>query len=311
LTQLSGEKRRHFRHYLELRLRRAEGKQLQNLIGKLFGRIHGDNFVPQCPWGDKGDLTCDGYLRSPKTIYACYGRENGTGGRRPTDIVRKVRSDYKGAAAKWPGLAVWVFVSNIVDGVPAPVTALLEKLNGADGIEVGYFGYDSFERHLLGMDAEIVEDLIGEIPVRDDYINLQPPAVLEAVDRIVHAFSLEYLTDPTIVVPENKLQLNQIPPCHAQRIREGSLARTTVAACVAQNTNPLLDANLSDAFRARYQELRAQRLPPDEIMDRLYEFALAGHDGRKAERQATAWALLAYLFDKCSIFEDKPWRDVA
>lgn len=311
MGQLRGEKRRHFRHYLELTLRRAEGTRLQSLVAKLLGHIHGSNFVPQCPWGKKGDLSCDGYLRVPKTVFACYGRENGVGGRRPTDILTKVKSDYAGAVSKWAGLKSWVFVSNIVDGVPTPITQYLEEINGNNGINVEYFGFDRFEKSLLELDELFVEDIVGEIAVRDDYINLQPPVVLEVIDQIVADFSLRYLEDPTIRVPENKIELNGIGPSHAHYIRQGSLARPMIRECLARNADPLRDASLADAFRCRYLELRIQGLPPDEIMDSLYDFALAGHDGRKAARQATAWALLAWLFDKCSIFEDKPRSSVA
>jgi hypothetical protein len=40
-------------------------------------------------------------------------------------------------------------------------------------------------------------------------------------------------------------------------------------------------------------------------MDELFDFALAG---RKpvTSRQVAIWSLLAYLFEKCTIFEDKP-----
>jgi hypothetical protein len=292
MGQLRGEKRRHFRHYLELSLRRAEGTRLQALAAKLLGHIHGDNFVPQCPWGHKGDLSCDGYLRIPKTVFACYGRENGTGNRRPTDILTKVKSDFEGAVTKWHGLESWVFVSNIVDGVPAPITNYLESLNGRNGINVGYFGFDKFEKHLLELDEAIIEDIIGEIAVRDDYIHLHPPIILEIIETLFAAFSLEYLQDPTIIVPDQKLTLNGIGPCYAHFIRQGSLARRMVHQCLALNADPLRDANISDAFRRRYLELRIQGLAPDEIMAKLFEFALAGHDGHKADRQVAAWALL-------------------
>lgn len=311
MPTLTGEKRRHFRDHLELRLRRASGGALQALVSSLLARLHGDNFVPQCPWGAKGDLTCDGYLRDPQTIFACYGRENGVGGRRVGDIVDKVRSDYRGAAANWPAMKAWVFVSNIVDGVPAPVTQALEALQAGTGVKVGYFGFQRFEQHLLDLNAEVVEDLVGEIPVRNDFIRLQPEAVLQIVGSIAAAFSLNYLQEPTAPVPLDKLDRNRIPGCHAHAVRNGALSRETVEACLAQNADPSLEARVSEAFRARYAELRAQGFGPGEVMDHLHAFALAGQAGHTAASNAAAWAVLAYLFDMCSIFEDKPWDEAA
>src|SRR5258708_15808481 len=122
MATLSGEKRRHFRNYLELRLRRSQGQAFQDLTAALMARIHGDNFVPQCPWGDKGDLSCDGYLKAPRTIFACYGPENAGASRRPSDIVSKAKDDYSGALAKWPPLKHSTFASTYIAARPPPST---------------------------------------------------------------------------------------------------------------------------------------------------------------------------------------------
>jgi hypothetical protein len=111
-------------------------------------------------------------------------------------------------------------------------------------------------------------------------------------------------------VPFDKLEINRIPACHAGQIRIGLLGRDVVKACVSENFDPSLDARLSDTFRGKYIELRAQGFGPGDIVDKLYDFTLAGR-GETTEQQAAAWAVIAYLFEKCSIFEDKPREDVA
>jgi hypothetical protein len=280
-------------------------------MASILGTIHGDNFVPQCPWGDKGDLSCDGYLRDPQTVFACYGRENGEGDRRPGGIVGKVRSDFLGALAKWPGLKEWVFVSNIVDGMPAVVTQALEALQAEHGVRFGYFGLDGMKRRLLEMDEEVIEDLVDPIHTRGDFIHLQPVVVQEVIGNVAAEFNLSYLDVDPKPVPPHKLALNQIPGCHAAQIRSGRLGRETVAACVEGSADPVLGTRLSEAFRARYAELRFQDLSPGDIMDCLFDFALAGQEAPTTAHRAAAWAVLSYLFDMCDIFEDKPWRSVA
>ena len=311
MPQLTGQKRRLFRDHLELRLRRARGEQFQQLSARILGRLHGDNFVPQCPWGARGDLSCDGYLRTPPTIFACYGRENGDGERQPGGIVAKVERDLAGARRQWPAMEAWVFVSNIVDGVPAPVTAALERLHAAGPVAISYFGFDSFEHRILELDSDVVEDLVDEIAVREDFINLQPVAVQQIVRNVATAFTLAYLETPNAPVPSDKLELNRIPACQARQIKLGALGRETVLTCVERSVDPSLGVRLSEAFRARYAELQAQALTPGDIMDTLHDFALAGLDDRGTTAHAAAWAVLAYLFDICDIFEDKPWQDVA
>lgn len=304
MATLSGEKRRHFRHYLELRLRRSHGNAFQALTAELMARIHGDNFVPQCPWGNKGDLSCDGYLKSPPTVFACYGPENGGSSRHPSDIVAKATSDYSGAVAKWPAMKVWTFVSNYMGVVPAPVTSALEALSADGKVVVKYFGWNRFEHHLLEMEAEVVEDLIGEIPVTADYIRLQPAAVRQVVNSVATAFSLKYLADTTRPVPARKLEINKIPPCHAAAIKNGLLGRDVVESCVLEDADASLATRLFAAFNDKYNELRAQAFDPGDIVDKLMDFSLAGRMGTTPETTA-AMAVIAYLFEKCSIFEDE------
>jgi hypothetical protein len=303
MAKLTGEKRRHFRNYLELRLRRSQGNAFQALTAQLMARIHGDNFVPQCPWGNRGDLSCDGYLKSPATIFACYGPENGGSSRQPSDIVSKAASDYSGAVAKWPAMEEWTFVSNYMGLIPAPVTNALESLSAGGKVVVKYFGWNRFEQHLLEMDAEVVEDLIGEIPVTEDYIRLHPAEVRHVVNSVASAFSLKYLADTTRPVPARKLEINNIPDCHAAAIRNGLLGRDVVESCVLEDADVSLATRLFAAFSDKYNELRVQGFDPGEIVDKLMDFALAGRPGTTAEWTASM-AVIAYLFEKCSIFED-------
>jgi hypothetical protein len=46
-------------------------------------------------------------------------------------------------------------------------------------------------------------------------------------------------------------------------------------------------------------------MTPGSIVDSLYEFAIGRHT-ETADRMAAAWAVIAYLFERCTIFEDKP-----
>lgn len=306
MAKLTGEKRRNFRNALELRLRRATGNAFQDLTASILSRVYGDNFVPQCPWGAKGDLSCDGFLRSPQTIFACYGPANGTMPSGPAKLVSKAKSDYVGAVSHWPDMEEWVFVSNFAGVFPAPVTSMLETLSKGSTVKVGYLGWDRFEHLLLEMDEEVIADLVGEIQVKDDYIRLQPEVIHKVVSSIAAEFTLSYLDEVPTKVPINKLQINDIPPCQAIAIKNGLLGREAILACVVENADTTLATRLSVAFTLRYKELRLQHFAPDEIMDRLYDFALGGQQINTAAYNTAAWAVLAYLFESCSIFEDKP-----
>jgi hypothetical protein len=304
MPQLSGEKRRQFRSYLELRLRRLYGDAFQDFVGDVLVRIHGSNFVRQCPWGNKGDLSCDGYLKDPATIFACYGARSGSV-RRFDAVEAKVVADFQGAREKWPQMRGWVFVSNLSDATPAPVVAALEQLASGGPIKVEYFGFDRFEAELLRLDEEDVADLIGPMPMHQDFLKLQPEAVQQAVGAIAAEFSLKYLAEATVPVPVDKLEINEIPAVHAEQIKRGLLGRRVVEACVLDNADASLEGRLSDAFRQKYVELALQGFTPGAIVDGLYDFATAGLT-ETTEQMTAAWAVIAYFFEKCTIFRDRP-----
>jgi len=218
--------------------------------------------------------------------------------------VSKAKSDYLGAVEKWPALKEWTFVSNYMGVVPAPVTHALEGLSADGAVVVKYFGWQRFEHHLLEMDEEVVQDLIGEIPMTEDYIHLQPAVVQEVVNSVAAAFSLKYLGETTAPVPSRKLEINKIPECHAAAIKNGLLGRDVVQSCVLQNVDASLATRLYVAFHEKYKELRAEGFDAGQMVDKLYDFALAGRLESTAQMTA-AWAVIAYLFEKCSIFEDK------
>ena len=196
-------------------------------------------------------------------------------------------------------------MSNVVDGIPGPVAKALTTISNNTGVRHSFFGRVKFEQHLLELDSDIIEDILGQIPVRENYLELPPEIVQEVVSNITENFSLSYLKDVPKPVPENKIAINSIPDCHAAFIKLGLMSHSVVTACLAQSVDSSLGASLAAAFRNKYDELVAQKLEPGAIMDELHRFALGGCDGYKATYQAAAWALLAHLFESCSIFEDK------
>ena len=86
-----------------------------------------------------------------------------------------------------------MFVSNFVGGVvPGPVTEALEaarvRTGNRTGKMIGYFGHDRFERELLELEAEEVEDIVGPIVIDQDFIHLQPEAVRNVIGALSAAF---------------------------------------------------------------------------------------------------------------------------
>src|ERR1700749_2093150 len=114
-TSISHVAKRAFRNALELKLRRCRGDMLQNFLAAVATKVWEDNFIPATAHYTQGDLKCDGLLKDPRTIFACYGPTNGGDGQSDgatAQVVAKVNEDFLGALKKWPDIEQWIFVNS-------------------------------------------------------------------------------------------------------------------------------------------------------------------------------------------------------
>ncbi len=116
-------KKRAFRNALDLKLRRCRGDMLQHFLAAVAIKLWEDNFVPATAHYTQGDLKCDGLLKDPRTIFACYGPTNGGDGQTDgatAQAIAKVAEDFLGALEAWPDIKQWIFVNSYVTGNPSP-----------------------------------------------------------------------------------------------------------------------------------------------------------------------------------------------
>ncbi|MBD2746115.1 hypothetical protein IC232_05305 [Microvirga sp. BT688] len=307
-------KRRAFSNALELKLRRCRGDMLQEFLGDVMSKRHGDNFVRATAHYSQGDLKCDGLLLDPLTIFACYGPTNGGQGLTAQGLakaVAKVTEDHDGAVENWPGLKEWIFVSNFIGGCPPQITQEILKLDAANGHKVKQFGQEQFENIILGFDMADIEELLGNAATDEDFRCMQIPEVQSVIDNVMQRVADGVVRDDVPVeVPAAKLDFNQLPDIYRGRIKQGFQNASRVAEYLLNYADPTLDGTIAGVFKAKYLELKTQGLRPGEIMDGLYDFALGGQRGT-TPREVAVWSLLAHLFEKCTIFEDDPSKVAA
>lgn len=311
---LSALKRKAIRNALELKLRRCKGTRLQEFFAELMNIIHGDAFVPIGTDYSRGDLQCDGMLIVPLTIFACYGPVNA--GTNATEAsmdraVKKVASDFAGAIKEWPALKAWVFVHNYVEAPAQIVQKLLDLRSNNPELDIKLFGKERFESALLDLDEASIETLIGDAATEQDFRSLQPADVLAVVSSIMASVDHDGIPDDApVVVPDKKLHFNGLSAICKQRIVDGLQNANRVATLLLDHQDPMLDARLASIFKAKYFELRAQSIHPDDILFELRDFA-AMETKTTARREVAVWSLLAHFFEKCTIFEDAPVEAVA
>jgi hypothetical protein len=294
---------------LELKLRRASGDAFQAFFADIMECRYPGDFVRVKASGSLGDKKCDGFLQSTVEVFQCYGAENGGAKKESVNatLTAKMEKDYMGACGHWADMTAWSMVHNFIDGVGATTLAKMQELKKANPQHaLSFFGPPRFKQVIFELESDQIEELIGRAATEADFLNLQAPEVLAIMEAIMKATSDNLPMDLTIkAVPVNKLSFNGLSGAFQRKIVMGRQNETAVQALIEEHPNPLYATTVANEFRRRYLDLRYQDLNPNTIMTELFN-SLVGVGNVSQERDVAAWSLLAYLFERCTIFEDVP-----
>jgi len=277
---------------------RERGKAFETLFARIMAHAFPGDFQPVRPYGPKGDLKCDGFRASDGTVFQCYAPD----AMKLEPLLAKVEEDFAGALLHWTTKMLrWVFVHNDSRGLPAEAVKKLAELNLANpNVALAVCGEAELRLIAMSLALHQLEDLFGAVPSgrvleKLDFEALRP--VVLAIQR------QEPEAEPSLVAPSAaKLERNALSPDAAGLLRQGRRREQLVEAFFAGWPDPDLGEEIAQAFRVRYQALKAVGLTPDDIFGELQAFA-GGMTGEPA-RQGAVLAVLSYFFERCDIFED-------
>jgi len=282
-----------------------QGKAFEDLFSKIMGHAYPGDFQPVRPYGKRGDLKCDGYRASDKTVFQCYGpRELNL-----QKLLAKVGEDFNGAVAHWGSrMERWSFVHNEDDGLPADATQKLLDLGAENpGVALGQIGYPELFAVFIGLDVPQLEDLFGFVPTQRTMAQLDYEA-LRPVVTLIH--KLDPDDNPPLSAPSpSKLKANDLSDDAAELLRQGRRRESLVERFFNDWPDPKLGEEIAQGFRERYQALKAESLSPDQIFTELQTFA--GGMGGTPSHQAAVLAVMSYFFERCDIFEDYVGEEAA
>lgn len=277
---------------------REKGKAFETFFARVMGHGFVGDFEPVRPYGPKGDLKCDGFRPSDGTVFQSYAPDT----MKLEALLAKMDEDFTGAVAHW-GVRMrrWEIVHNDIRGLPAEAIRKLQDFRAAHpAIEVAECGYAKLRDVAMGLDRHQLEDLFGAAPSqrtleRLDFAALRP--VLLAIGR------REPEAEPPLTAPSpEKLQNNALTDDAAAFLRQGRRREKLVQDFFGVWPDPGFGEEVAEAFRNRYQALKAVGLTPDEIFGELQSFA-GGMNGTPSH-QAAVLAVLSYFFERCDVFED-------
>lgn len=288
-----------YRVEFDARLLRAVGDDFQDLFNQVMGGCYpGGDFMPSRPWGSTGDRKNDGYIRSSRTLCAVYA---------PVSLkpigkaIRKITDDFDGALPFWEQyFSTWTLVLND-EALPPDITKLILDLAAKNAsVQVVHMLRKDLREHLSRLGVVELRDILGPAPALSDLVGLG----FAPVQRVLEHLALHPIP-PNVAIGEvspEKLEANGLSQAVQDLLRLGIQRSSLVDDYFRKYHEPTFGERIADAFKAKYIELRDKGMSPDSIFTELRVFA-GGPLVRAPEDDTAVLVVLAYLFERCDIYE--------
>ncbi len=293
--------RAYYEQLFKVRFMEDRGTAFQDFFSDLMEKRYPGDFHRVTAWGSMGDLKNDGYLGSERRVFQCYAPHDGEAAR----TNAKMESDFEGAVEHWrPQMDKWVFVNDSRLGVPAPVELKLLELSARhEGVEVEVWGFEELRQRAFELSDADLASLLGPVPSRLEvadprYSELEP--ILAGIEAQI-ARPAERI-EPVSV---DKINANGLSEATRVLISAGMQGESRVGDYFRDHYDPQRGDEVAAAFAAEYRRLGTLNMAPDDVFTNLRVFA-AGPTVLPPSREAAALALLAYLFQRCDIYENAP-----
>ncbi len=274
------------------------GTAFQDFFADVMEAAHPGDFERVRPYGSKGDLKCDGLLRSEGRVFQVYApRET-----KESAMVAKIATDFAGAKKHWKAeMRGWTFVHNDTEGLPPGVVKKIDSLQKRNRlIVIETWAHDRLLAVAMTMPRAKLIVMFGRPPQRQDFdrLTFKPLAKVLAAIRGQDPEPLDNI-DP---VSPKKLEANALSSTAADYLRLGRQREHLVQQYFEAHPNPTFGEEVATAFRDEYRRLRSDGFDANAIFAALQEFA-GGSTRGDTEHEAAVLAVMSYLFERCDIFE--------
>ena len=275
-----------------------KGTEFQDWFAKLAAHAFGPDFETVRPYGNQGDLKCDGRRRSTGTIFQCYAPDQMTAAK----FNRKIDQDFRGAYVHWGhDMAEWVLVHNDVRGLSPSSIQFIDRLRQSHpDVEIEVWTEPKLQELAAGLSLAAQQAVFGFAPSKTGMETLMLEDIKPVIDALQRTDPIpgqEPLTPPSV----DKLARNSLSEDAAELLRVGRRKEALVETWFSRTPNADLGERIAEAFRRRYAQLKEGRRSADGIFTHLQQYA--GTGGEPMQQNA-ALAVLSYFFERCDIFED-------
>ena len=290
----------------EARFIRERGDGFEEYVGAVLRQFHTDFYNP-APKGRLGDGGSDGIAEGGDICYACYGsRAQGDSERALRD---KVESDFRRALECWDSFTKWRFVTNSPTGPLVGEHLFKISKEHSDGtsrpLAIRIWGCDDLWIEVISrLDVDRLNYIFPGVPWM---VDIELGDMIPLLDALGRGENVTGDTGGAVApVPYGKVEFNGLPEPSRIEMNVGRRYAHRIRNWYQRSTDPTRYDRHATRFKGLYEEYRSCTDEPSAILERLY-VALAGDNFRAQPRRAeAAYAVLAYFFDECHIFETPP-----
>ncbi len=293
-------KRAFYEVAFELVFLKKTGDEYQSFFCEIMEKRYPSDFIRTRPWGNIGDRKNDGYLASKRMLFQVYAPNE----MEASKAIAKIDEDYTGALEYWEKyFDKWIFTHNARKGLGPEIVEKLLALNGRKMPEVSHWGFPELRLEIFGLSDNDIASILGNAPTPLNVLRVGFKDLKIVLGHIArHAMSPNQDISP---VSPNKLTYNDLSAGVQLLLNTGMQRAERVDEFFRKWHDPTYGDGIAQAFSVKYGELKTSGHTPDEIFAQLQDFALGERRGTPDEEAATL-AVLAYLFEKCDIFERPP-----
>jgi hypothetical protein len=281
------------------------GSAYEDHVTDILARLHTD-FINPTPAGSLGDGGSDGLAESGTILYACYGSRAQQDAERK--LATKIRGDFGRGLASWDTFVFWRFVTNASPGPLA--TKVLTEIQQAHGpstarpITAVLWGCDRVWAEAVSkLPPSDLNEVFPGIPRAE---NIELSDLIPLLDELGQDSNYREANESINPVPLEKMSFNQLASASQIEFNEGRLISSRIDKWFGEQSNPDLRDHQARNFRTIYENHRLATIEASEILERIYT-SIGGSDFRHDSKRANSvYAITAYFFDSCDIFEEPP-----
>ena len=290
---------------LRYRWQTSTGTAFQDVFADLMERAWPQDFQKVRPYGPTGDLKSDGFWRTRKCVFQCYGPVS----MKERDVIAKIMADLEGAIQHWQSrMTNWVFVHNNSQGLTAKVVQVLDDLRAANpAIEIDVWAWPQIREQFNRLSDDDLVDLYGLPPTASSFDQLDFYQLRPVVEQIAKE-------EPDLLAPlgdppsSAKLEKNSLDADSVGFLKIGRSRVRLVEEYFDEHHDPNLGDQIAKAMRAQYRMLADTGFESNEVLVKLQQFA--GWGRRDSSHDAAVLAVIVYFLDRCDIFEDPDEQNI-